>query len=702
MIILKELKITDFLSHESTEITFKENDKFSIDGESGAGKSAIAEAITWGLYGRGRSDNKSLIRKNSKTASVFIKMEEGEVETCITRTITTSGKNTLSVTQNTGSDGQFIQIGRTGIKDTQAWITEEFLRSSYELFTNSIVYKQDGTESFINANAGRRKDLLLEIIRAGNFDDLYTKTRNEIGTREIEAGSSLMTISDYEQKISRHKEKISKKASIKDSVDLLIAKIDKDSVVKNELEKKLAAISNLSKEKTDALQLKNALEASITALSESLSSHKSVLAEHNSVDIETHKKNAEKIAPLEKKIKEVESRMQLISETQNKRNKLFANKPTISDFTKDIENINKRLIPLVQDSGKCPSGDKCPFVVPIKGQIDYLSDQITEKEKQTRKEEIALDSWSKELALLPKEEDISSLYSEITSMNKDISELLRSKEIVLYYEKTEEKVEDINKKVSILENDISLKNKELIETERLLTSIEEKIKTSNVNEINISLSEINTEIRNKQKEKDESVMELKIIEISEEELKDLKKSKKEIETSIKIINEEIESLSLLKEALSPRGIKAVVIDYLVPQLEDKINNILSQMSDFRIRLDTQAPKSDEGLKEGLFIIVRNDVGEELPISNLSGGETVKVSMAISEALAGLMNIVGFRVLDECVNALDSESTESFVSVILKLQKNFPQVFVISHLNEVKDIFSSKLRVRKVNGVSRLE
>jgi exonuclease SbcC len=144
------------------------------------------------------------------------------------------------------------------------------------------------------------------------------------------------------------------------------------------------------------------------------------------------------------------------------------------------------------------------------------------------------------------------------------------------------------------------------------------------------------------------------------------------------------------------------VDYLVPQLEDRINEVLGQMSDFRIRLDTQkATVDDEGIKEGLFITVINDLGEELPFDSYSGGEKVKITVAISEALASLMSGVGFRIMDENIVSLDKESTDGFVSVLVKLQKQFPQLLVISHLQEVKDIFEKSVTITKVNGISKI-
>lgn len=95
------------------------------------------------------------------------------------------------------------------------------------------------------------------------------------------------------------------------------------------------------------------------------------------------------------------------------------------------------------------------------------------------------------------------------------------------------------------------------------------------------------------------------------------------------------------------------------------------------------------------------MNEELSFDSYSGGEKVKITIAISEALASLMSSIGFRIMDENIISLDRESTEGFVEVLTKLQEKFPQLIVISHLQEVKDIFEKKVEIIKVNGISKI-
>ena len=147
----------------------------------------------------------------------------------------------------------------------------------------------------------------------------------------------------------------------------------------------------------------------------------------------------------------------------------------------------------------------------------------------------------------------------------------------------------------------------------------------------------------------------------------------------------------------------VQMPLIVKELGDVVPTVIPpDVNDFRIKLDTQAPKSSEdGTKEGLFIIVKNDVGEELPIENLSGGEFLKTHMAISEAIAGLSNQIGFRIMDEVIVGLDNESLRSFVVVLEKIQQMFSQILCISHIQEIKDTFESKIMCLKINGITKI-
>jgi len=180
-----------------------------------------------------------------------------------------------------------------------------------------------------------------------------------------------------------------------------------------------------------------------------------------------------------------------------------------------------------------------------------------------------------------------------------------------------------------------------------------------------------------------------------------KETLKELTKKAEELRLDVEALDLMKDALGPNGIKAIMVDYLVPQLETKINNILEKLSEFTVKLDTQKRGiGEETVLEGLFINIINEQGEEFSFNNYSGGQRLKIIVSISEALAEVQKI-GFRVLDELFIGLDEDSIEEFTAVMLELQERFSQMICISHLTSIKNIFDERLLAVNTNGVSSI-
>ena len=702
MILIKKIKLNNFLSHSETEISFKDNDKLLFDGKSGAGKTAICEGILFALYGRGRSDNRNLVRKGQKSASVSLKLIDEKTETVITRSVTSTGKNGLTITQNTGSKGQFIAIERTGLKDMQDWLEQVFLKASFSLFTNSIVYTQDGDESFVKANASRRKDLLLEIVHAGNFDQLYEKARIALASNELDNAVAISKMSGLDETIKSGKIVADKYDSHKKTHDEASTQIDLLSVSEKNLEKQMNDITQVSKQISDKKRMKEMVLSSIHNIDFQLSSDKRIVEEHNRIDITAARKNIEDVKKLSTEAESIERSLKDDALAQLKINAHLSNKPSVFDYTKDIENLNKRLIPLIKDMGKCPAGDACPFVVPIKGQVEFLTQQIEEKAAKSVAEQIALEEWQKEYVKLVPPTDSTTQYNRLSKIREEIKVLSESQKVVIEYESFEKTSSEILIREMKLNEEKKVHDGEILSIDKEIKDLEQALAVFDSNKINSDLATIRTSIKQLQDMKNEALAGMLMANEAAKAIEQATTVLTELKIGILKAGEDKESLELLKEALSPRGIKAVVIDYLVPQLEERINAVLAQMSDFRIRLDTQkATVDEEGVKEGLFITVLNDRKEELPFASYSGGEKVKITIAISEALASLMNQIGFRIMDENIVSLDRESTEGFVAVLTKLQEKFSQLMVISHLQEVKDLFEKQVMITKVNGVSKI-
>lgn len=702
MIILKSLKLNSFLSHTNTELEFDENSKILLDGKSGSGKTSIVEGLTWAFYGEARCQNKDLIRRGEKSCSIDLTLLDNtnNIFYKITRSVTDKSKNSLTVSESIDGEN-FIVIERNGIKDTQDFIEKSLLHCSYQLFTNSVVYLQNNIDSFVNQTASKRKDLLLEIANVADFDLYYNRARDLLSLKneekirlntQIESIEnsivSLGVLSIDENKITADLDLLSiQKNSLKE--DLISVGIEKRGITSAQ-----ESIDKLSKQCAEKLVENETLNRNIKTKEDTISKVKAIDIKDINERLILVSFGSEQKAVLEQK-------RDKDYERTNKLNALMADRPHDRDYDSEITEINKRLIPLIKDSGKCPSGDNCPFIIPIQNQITYLGEQINEKIGKKAELEKAKAIYSQKIVdlgvpLFTKED--SEEFVNLLKLESERLDLLTQKASVEAQIAT---LPALESEVSEMKNKV-LKNKGEIET----ISLEIGQKTASIdqgflNSLTLKENKISTQIYDIELVEKSLHSQLTLWKNSITQIERMTKEVTEIKEVLFKLDITISSIMLIKEAFGSKGLKTVVIDYLIPRLEEKVNEILSKLSDFQVRLDTQKSGSDgESIVEGLFINIFNERGEQFEFSNYSGGERLKITVAISEALASLQRC-GFRIFDELFIGLDEDSTEHFGYVMEELQSKFKQVLCISHLRTIKDLFDNKVEIIKVNGNSKI-
>lgn len=512
----------------------------------------------------------------------------------------------------------------------------------------------------------------------------------------------LTKIKGYEEVISKSTEIASKIEFYRTAQGLAKSQIDTIDMVVGDLEKQIYNISQVSSQLSSNKKIKSMLEMSIEKIDDQCENLNYNIKVHEVTDINKARKDKKEIEDIQKEIDVIEEEIRKVAIRQSEINSHMSNRPSVVDYTKEIEEINARLIVLMKETGKCPAGDKCPFLLPVKGQIEYLTEQIEDRANRSIVEQDAYEKWEKAGKLLPQVDASEKLYAQLKEKKNKIQDTRYLDVFISKYEEFALKLDDYKKQIVNYRTESEQITTELAALNKDIKEIEIKLEKFNSNKVNSDLASLRISKQDLQKQLDLATLNVSLAANAQYAIKDAQEGILALQNGLVESRGQAESLELLKEALSPRGIKAVVIDYIVPQLEERINGILSKMSDFRIRLDTQkATVDEEGVKEGLFITVLNDLNEELPFSSFSGGEKVKITVAISEALASLMSGVGFRIMDENIVSLDKESTEGFVSILTKLQNSFPQLLIISHLQEVKDIFEKSITVTKVNGISQI-
>ena len=162
----------------------------------------------------------------------------------------------------------------------------------------------------------------------------------------------------------------------------------------------------------------------------------------------------------------------------------------------------------------------------------------------------------------------------------------------------------------------------------------------------------------------------------------------------------------LRLAFGKRGVPAMIIETVVPELEAYANELLTRMSDGRlnVRIETQRELRGGEVREALDIVISDELGSR-PYELYSGGEAFRINFAIRIALSRLLaRRAGAQLrslfIDEGFGTQDASGREHLVAAINSIQDDFDRILVITHIDEMKEAFPARIEVEKTPNGSR--
>jgi len=186
-------------------------------------------------------------------------------------------------------------------------------------------------------------------------------------------------------------------------------------------------------------------------------------------------------------------------------------------------------------------------------------------------------------------------------------------------------------------------------------------------------------------------------------LDDLRKRKAEYVENREELQQTIARHKTLERAFGKDGIPALLIEQALPQIETRANELLDRLSDgqMSIRFVTQAEYKDkkrDDLKETLDIQISDAAGVR-DYEMYSGGEAFRVNFAIRLALSEVLaQRKGARlqtlVIDEGFGSQDAQGKQRLIEAINLVKDDFAKILVITHLDELKDAFPTRIEVEK--------
>lgn len=171
------------------------------------------------------------------------------------------------------------------------------------------------------------------------------------------------------------------------------------------------------------------------------------------------------------------------------------------------------------------------------------------------------------------------------------------------------------------------------------------------------------------------------------------------------VDEQAAELSVCQElaaALGRQGVQAMLIETVLPRLEDEANALLGRMTDNRMHLKLESqrePAAGRGEpRETLEVLVSDESGARA-YEMYSGGEAFRVNLALRIALSRVLaQRMGAPLptlfIDEGFGTQDAAGRERIMDVISAIAQDFEKVIVITHLEDLKEAFDIRIEVTK--------
>ena len=181
---------------------------------------------------------------------------------------------------------------------------------------------------------------------------------------------------------------------------------------------------------------------------------------------------------------------------------------------------------------------------------------------------------------------------------------------------------------------------------------------------------------------------------------ELEIKKKEKEGQLTQTTKEESIYKELAKAFGKGGIQALLIEMALPEIEAEANRLLGRMTDNRmhVKFETQRETKKGSIIETLDINIADELGTR-NYEMFSGGEAFRIDFAIRIALSRLLARragapLPTLIIDEGFGTQDNTGLEKIKEAINSIQDDFNKILVITHIEELRDAFPTRIDVIK--------
>jgi DNA repair exonuclease SbcCD ATPase subunit len=640
-----------------------------------SGKSSLFDAISFCLFDKcSRAFKATNIMNNRKSEfECKLHLQISGIDYYIKRTARTinKGRNVkVDVEFWKEEDGIITSLNGTERRDTNIIIEQHV--GKYDDFVLTALSLQGNNSIFIDKSQSERKDLLAQFMGLNIFDKLYETAIEDI--KEVSVLIKNFKKTDFTSELA---EKGLEKQTKKSELRGLEATLESRTIDVTDLSDRILGLT------------------------------KELVPVDGNLDLEK----------LEKKKNDIDRDiLHLLSEEKRKKEKLDEYRESISEISQSIEDnktINGKLI----EDAKKEWDEYKSEITATEHQIELLEQSIkSNKAKLSHLEEHEYDPNCKFCMNNVFVKDALETKSKVEEQEDRLNELGNKSQSLIrhasYISDVEEQWETLVELKAKYQKVIVIKEKTIAELNGFATQqqlydtqleqVKADIQKYHDNEDTIKRNkQIETIINGLNKTKGEIELEIKSI---NKNIAALNGSVSSLESFIAGIKSKMDEVKELEEknrlytyyidAVKRDGVPYELISKAMPVIENEINNILGQVVDFSIVMDIDGKSINAK-------IVYED--QEWPLEMCSGMEKFISGLAIRVALNNICNLPrpNFLVIDEGFGTLDANNLSSLFMMMQYLKTQFDFIWIISHLEQMRDVVDGLIEIKKVNGFSKI-
>jgi DNA repair exonuclease SbcCD ATPase subunit len=663
---IKELEWSNFLSYgDGNKISFKELEGLTVitsDPLNMGGKTTLALDLLLFLFFNTTTKGNTAIKmfnlfRDKDEVSVKGKVSIDGVDYIIERIVTRKLKRN-GIDYNTRTDLSFYRIlpdnTIENLEGEQRRETEEFIKKSIgsvDDFLLTIIADADNLENIIHTKPTEKGRILSRFIGLEVIEDkeVIVKEMKSAWSKGLKSDS--YNITDLNIEIKDLEETIKEKTNTITSNDIEIKSLV--SSIKTSTDKKELLISKKIEIDGEVINLRpEDIDREVEVITEKGKKKKE--------EYETAKRSFEEM--VEPDYSE-ELHKELVKEERTLNLELEKVKSKINETEKRIKNLEE--------------GEFCSLCKQPLADVDH-SDEIKENKEK-------LDNLKKELEDLKK---------ELVSKSELVEEQDKIKASVSEYDRTSLKIDKLDLELEKLR----IERKEKLELKKRYEDNLENIQKNK--ELDSQILGYNAKIDNLELEKTNKI---KLGERLDNEITQHKTQIDKNNEYIKTIKseEEIKSIfEIYQRMVGKNGILKMIMRSVIPLINSELDRLLIDTAAFKLEVDINDKKEVE------FLVTKENSSGELikyPVNECSGFEKTVSALALRCVMSKVSclpkpNII---VFDEIFGKVANENLELVGNFFQKCSEMFPNIFIITHNQLVKDWATKIITINKKNNISSL-